>query len=267
VRAMGFVRKPSSGPIAAGRRVLGRQWEWSGDANATVLVAGYSHREAYRHAIARGLASTGAGAAVLASKGAGDADLLRPNGSYWRTACAAPGRVLAVTWKGNQANRDFLFSAEEPLRLHDCGDVGTVVPKSMVSAHWRSSFDGIDAVADARAEHVVLLGTPPPKSDEATRAGVPHSPFFVRALAAAGASADTIQITPAAVRVGLWKILQDDLEQQAARIGVGFVPVPPIAQEADGCLKPEYSGGDISHANAAFAALMLGEIEAEAARR
>jgi hypothetical protein len=158
-----------------------------------------------------------------------------------------------------------LFDFDEPLRLYDCGDVGTVVPASMVSAIWSSTFDGIDAVASTRAEHVVLLGTPPPKSDEEIRAGLPHSPYFVRALATTGASADTIRITPAAVRVGLWKIFQDDLERQAARLGVGWVPVPPIAQTADGCLKPEYSAGDVSHANAEFAALMLGEIEAAVA--
>jgi hypothetical protein len=242
-----------------------QQWGWSGDANASVLVAGHSHREAYRKAIALGLTPAG-GTAVLGSKGVVDADLRQPNDSYWRAACAAPGRVLAVTWKGNQCNRHFLFSSDERFRLHDCGDIGTVVPTSMVSAFWGSSFDGIDAVAPARAERVFLLGTPPPKPDEATRAGLPHSPFFVRAMAAAGASADTIRITPAAVRVGLWKILQDDLEQHAARIGVGFVPVPPIAQTADGLLKPEYSGGDISHANPAFAALMLREIEAAMAQ-
>jgi hypothetical protein len=80
-------------------------------------------------------------------------------------------------------------------------------------------------------------------------------------LAEAGESLETIRITPAAVRVGLWKILQADLEACAARIGAVFVPVPAMAQAPDGCLKPEYALPDATHANGAFGALMLGEIE------
>jgi len=243
------------------------EWEWWGDADASVLVAGHSHRESYRRAIAEGLTSTGAAVAVLVLGGSYDpAAMPNPDDTYWRLACAAQGRVLAVPWQGNQYNTHFLFGFDEPFRLHDRGESGMVVPASMLSAIWRRSFEGIDgAVASARAEHVVLIGTPPPKSDEAVREGLPHSPFFVRALARVGESVDTIRITPAAVRVGLWKILQDDLEQEAARIGAVFVPVPLTAQTADGCLKPEYAWPDVSHANAAFAALMLREIEAAVA--
>jgi hypothetical protein len=173
--------------------------------------------------------------------------------------------VLAVVWNGNQHNYSFLFESDEPIRLHDCGERGRVVPASMVSAFWEPSLGGIEAaVASARAEQVALLGTPPPKSDGGIRAGLPHSPWFVEALAAAGESVQTIRITPAAVRVGLWKILQADLAAVAARIGAVFVPVPDAAQAADGCLKPEYSAGDATHANGAFGALMLGGIEAAA---
>ena len=243
------------------------QWAWVGDANPSVLVAGHSHRNAYSAAIAGGLTSPGVGVAVLVARGPVDRSTPpQPDETYWHAACDTPGRVLAVVWQGNQHNARFLFG-REPFRLHDCGEIGRVVPASLVSAVWEPSLDEIDAaVAPARAEHVVLLGTPPPKTDEAIRAGLPFSPAF-RPLAAAGESADAIRITPAALRVALWKILQDDLEARAARIGAVFVPVPASAQTADGCLKPEYSlERDISHANGAFGAMMLGEIEASLAR-
>lgn len=175
--------------------------------------------------------------------------------------------MLGVVWQGNQHNRYFLFDFEEPIRLHDHGDVGAVVPTSMISALWQPSFGEIDAaVASARADRVVLLGTPPPKADEAVRAGLAREPVLLRAIAAAGESADTIPITPAAVRVGLWNILQDDLEAQASRIGAVFVPVPATAQTAEGCLKPEYSLDDATHANGAFGALMFNEMERSLAR-
>ncbi len=252
-----------------GRRLRTResqdgQWEWEGDASASILVAGHSHRDAFRSAIAGGFTADGPGAAILVARGPVDpAAPPKQDDTYWRAACAAEGRVLAVTWKGNQVNTHFLFESDEPFRLSNSGESGKVVPASMISAAWKGAFDGLDAaVANARAEHVVLIGNPPPKPDEEVRASLPDSPYFVRAMAAAGESPDTIRITPAAVRVGLWKILQDDYAQQAARIGAVFVPVPDTVQTSDGCLKPEYSGRDVTHANGVFGALMLREIEA-----
>ena len=233
------------------------QSEWRGDPHASTLVAGHSHRAAYVAAI--GEQRTAGTAVLLPEAGASlDADA-----AYFRAACSAPVRVLAVVWTGNQHNRHFLFSLDEPFRLHDAGESGTVVPAAMISGLWEPYFAGMERnVRAVQAEHTVLLGTPPPKADEEIRAGLRHEPRLLDALTAAGESADTIAITPAALRVGLWEIMQDDYEAWAARIGAVFVPVPASARTADGCLKPEYSAGDSSHANGAFAALMLGEIEA-----
>jgi len=256
---------PSRKRLAASLSNSKKQWEWSGAADASVFVAGHSHRGAYRAAINEGLAS---GVAVLLPKGPVDPSVPdEPDGPYWRTACRTPGRVLAVVWNGNQHNRHFMFEFDEPLRLHDCGEVGTVVPASMISAFWEPSLTRMDVILrSVSAEHLVLLGTPPPKTDEEIRAGLRFAPVLLQAIAAAGESADTIRITPAALRVGLWKILQGDLEARAARIGAIFVPVPASAQTPDGCLKPEYSVGDSSHANGAFGALMLSEIDAAVAQ-
>jgi hypothetical protein len=243
-------------------QVPGQQWEWLGDAKASVLIAGHSHREAYRSAVAEGRTPAGTRVAVLSPEGPFDPS--KPpelDDTYWRAACSARGRVLVVVWNGNQHNAHFMLEIGAPLRLYDCGEVGQVVPVSTFSAFWEGSFDGIEAVASSRAEHVVVVGTPPPNPDEKIRAALPHSVYFVQALAAAGESLETVPITPAAVRVGLWKILQADLEEWAARIDAVFVPVPDIARTADGCLRSEYAAKDATHANGAFGALMLGEIE------
>jgi hypothetical protein len=245
------------------------QWKWFGDEAPSVLVAGHSHRNAYSSAVAEGLAP---GAAVLIPAGPVDpAAPLQVDGKYWQEACRAPGRVLAVVWNGNQHNWHFLFPFEQPFRLHDCGEHGTVVPASMISAFFEPSLAGMDLrerlrVDSVRAEHTAILGTPPPKAEEEIRTGLQREPLLLEAVAAAGESVDTIPITSVALRVGLWKILQGDLAAWAARLGAVFVPVPASAQTADGCLKPEYSVGDSSHANGAFGALMLGEIESALAQ-
>lgn len=253
---------PSRKQLTARLESSESRWAWAGDANGSIRVAGHSHRGAYSAAVNEGLAL---GVAVLVPRPPVDlAAVPQPDNGYWRVACAAPGRVLAVVWNGNQFNRHFLFDFDEPLRLHDSREPGTVVPAAMISAFWEPSVAGIDVnVKSVQAEHTVLLGTPPPKTEEEIRAGLAREPRLLRAVGANGESADTIRTTPTDVRVGLWKILQGDLEARAARIGATFVPVPASAQTPDGCLKPEYSGGgDASHANGAFGALMLGEVEA-----
>ncbi len=268
-------RMPVRRPLLTRRKSPEQRWVWVGDANPSILVAGHSHRSAYRDAIAAGLTSAGTRVAVLGPEGPVDPSAPPPaeDRTYWSAACDAPGQVLAVVWTGNQHNKHFLFEFDEPLRLHDSAEPGRVVPASMISALWESELAGIEIrVPSARAEHFVFVGTPPPKAEEDIRAGLRGEPRLLRAVAAAGESVDTIRITPASVRVGLWKILQNDLEERAARVGATFVPVPDTAKTADGCLRPEYSAGDSSHANAAFGALMLREIEAavvqeEAARR
>lgn len=238
------------------------RWEWAGDPDATVLIAGHSHRAAFTMAVDEGLSP---GVAVLGPGPEVDPSTVpqRMDPTYWRFACDTEGRVLAVVWNGNQHTYHFLFDSGEPFRLHDSGQLGTVVPASMISAFWEQSLLGLEEFqGSVRAEHFVLLGTPPPKSEEDIRAGLMHSPVLLRVIAAAGESAETIRITPTPVRVRLWAILQRDLEAWAARLGAIFVPVPSSARAVDGCLKSEYSGQDASHANGAFGALMVGEIEA-----
>lgn len=234
-------------------------WVWLGDPNRSVLIAGHSHRGAYAAAINQGLAT---GAAVLVPAPFDSAAPPQPDRTYWRVACSAPGRVLAVVWNGNQHNRHFLFTVDERFRRHDGGEFGTVVSASTISAFWEPSLAGMDlSVTSVQAEHTVVLGTPPPKAEEEIRASLQREPVFLEAIGAAGGHPDTIPITPVELRVAIWQVLQGDLEARAARVGAVFVPVPASAQTADGCLRPEYSGSDASHANGAFGALMLGEIE------
>ena len=264
---MRFLPKLPARSLAKEPRASKQQWEWSGDGNASIRVAGHSHNSAYVMAIGKGLV---AGVAVLRPGSQFDPSA-RPvvDAAYWRIACGAQSRVLAVAWNGNQQNLHFLFDFEEPLRLHNCGEQGTVVPASMISAFWEKTLVELEQFkGSVHAEQFVLLGTPPPKSEEAVRAALTRGrePRLFEAAAAAGESVETIRITPTAVRVGLWTILQGDLEAWAARIGAIFVPVPASAHNADGCLKPEYSYPDVSHANGEFGALMLGEIEAALAR-
>jgi hypothetical protein len=243
------------------------QWEWFGDAEAPVRIAGHSHCNAYMSAIADGRVPEAGLAVLLPRKSPDRTAIPLPDDEYWQIACGVESRVLAFAWQGNQHNALSLFDLAEPLRLHDCGEVGTVVPAAMVSAYYEPTLEQLDdLVPSTRAERVVLLGTPPPKSDEAVRTGLRHEPLLLRRAAMADWSADTMRVTPAAVRVGLWKILQADLEARAARLGALFVPVPASAQSDDGCLKPAYSGHDATHANGAFGALMLGEMEAALAR-
>lgn len=235
-------------------------WEWWGESDADVLIAGHSHRNAYRSALIDGLIKPDLRVRLLERRRGSELPPA-PDGYYWRSASGAQGKALLLVWSGNQHNQHFLFESSVPLRPFNApaGD-GPIVPSSMISALWAETLEGLSSVVESsKAEEVLLLGTPPPKPDAAIRSGLAREPNFVREIEAAGATVDGIPLTPGPTRVALWSILQADLEKAGKRAGARFVSVPADLRTSQGYLKPEFSASDASHANAAFAVAMLDE--------
>jgi hypothetical protein len=245
-------------------RTPSEEWEWWGDAETPDLfIAGHSHRRAFRTAILQGLIGPSAGVALLERPREAEQSHLwiAPDRQYWKQACAAAGSALVLVWKGNQHNHRFLLdTGTDPLPEGD-------VSAPSISALWAGTLRDIEVVVPrSKAERVILLGTPPPKSEEETRRLLSKAPRFAEEMAAAGTTAEDVPMTPGPTRVALWRILQDDVERAAGRAGADFVGVPATVQTPEGYLKPEFSAEDISHANAEYAVVMLEEIRSHLAR-
>jgi hypothetical protein len=108
---------------------------------------------------------------------------------------------------------------------------------------------------------VTLVGTPPPKKDnEALRKLLEKEPYFCDWAAQLGQSIDEIKITEPHVRLKLWFLLQDMIAEIGRRHGARFIPVPSELQDEDGFLLEQYWHPDVTHANAAYGAIVLRKV-------
>jgi hypothetical protein len=193
--------------------------------------------------------------------------------AQWKTvATLCKSKDVVLSWKGNQYNQSFLFRQtplfdfvarewDAPLRPD-----AVLVPRSVVQAFFAKSFGRLPGVIsglrEAGANRIILLGTPGPKAgDEAMLKVIQKSPRFRTMAEAAGVDlASTDCLTPLAIRIKLWSLLQDMLEAEATRLDCHFLPVPSDALDKDGSLLEAYWAGDVTHANASYGRLVRQQI-------
>jgi hypothetical protein len=140
-----------------------------------------------------------------------------------------------------------------------------LVPEALVREHFRPSLEPLAGllttlrkISDRRA---VVIGTPPPRAEgDELRKRLASEIYFPEKAKALGTSIDAIPITPLSVRVKLWEVVQDLLQELARANDAVFIPVPAAALDVRRSLVPEYWDGDLTHANIAYGELMLSEI-------
>ena len=71
-----------------------------------------------------------------------------------------------------------------------------------------------------------------------------------------------VELSPRLLRLKLWMVLQEMLEDAARAHSVPFVPVPASVQTGDGFLAEEYWAWDATHANEAYGRVMLDHLAA-----
>jgi len=234
-----------------------------------IVLAGHSHRKAL--GVARGDRTQ---APALLPLEPADARFLGLSGGpkhavYWDSLCAlAPGRRIALAWEGNRYNDAFLLQGEpafdlmvaELPHLPLLGD-RLLVPERAVRARFAETAAGLAAFLERLATHapdrIVLVGAPPPKADAARLADLIGIGAYGEKLAVAhGLDPHALTFTPATVRLKLWQVEQNVLRAVADRFRYPFVPAPGACADAIGCLHPDYWAHDVTHANAAYGALM-----------
>ncbi len=243
------------------------RWRLYGADDPNVIAGGQSHVVSLMTALDEDLYPAGLRAAVAyaADFAAGPSD----DDDYWDfLAHAGAGRTVAVVWDGNQHNTAFLLSPEPPFRVYTStvcepgGEQGVWIPQEMVRDFWSASFDRLGDVLAllSRVAQVLVLGTPPPKSDQIVRATLASDPYWAVVARELGLELDNVSVTPAAVRVALWRVLQDLTRDQAGKAGATFIPVPASAMSSDDLLLDCYGNPDVTHANSAYGELMWREI-------
>ena len=65
------------------------------------------------------------------------------------------------------------------------------------------------------------------------------------------------------VRYKVWRIYSSVFRREVAKAGVDYLKCPAEGSDPDGFLKPEYFGGDATHASATYGRLVLDQIQRE----
>jgi hypothetical protein len=246
-----------------------------------LVIAGQSHM----HALARALVT-----APLAGEVVDPAAIARTHGiaglmggqhtSEFRNLLLhlAQDRDLALSWRGNQHNGDFLIMPGTVLEVLPRGypdrsvlPGAQLVAESAIRAHLQPSMDEMTAllrdIAHPGRRHFVL-GSPPPLGDQAlVRLRLSREPAFVQRAQALGIDVQVIGLAPASVRRKLWFVVQRQMAETAAANGAVFVPHPAASEDEQGFLRTDMSGGDITHANERYGRLMLGQLATVLAQR
>ncbi len=238
-----------------------------GDDDPELVVGGHSHTACLIIAMNEGRFDAAAHDCAVAFT----SDWQPPStDAYWDYLVGqGAGRTVAILWSGNEHNGKFLLQAKPPFRVFDpesdveLGDEhGAWIPRTELRDLWSSSFDGLRAVLARLTPlaKVLLMCTPPPKSDELCRKALATEPFFLAQAAELGYDAADLRITPEETRVSLWRVLRDLLHEVAETGGATFVPLPPGTYDDRGLLLPEFDGGDVTHANGAYGALVWAQL-------
>src|SRR4029078_4023590 len=110
----------------------------------------------------------------------------------------------------------------------------------------------IRAAAASAPCPVVHLAAPPIKADEAW--------IYANSNKYRGNIVRDVGLTPAPVRAKLWRLEMDAIRTVVAKWGIGFVPVPLDSLDADGFLRRDFYGQDVTHANSDYGRLVLRDL-------
>jgi hypothetical protein len=140
----------------------------------------------------------------------------------------------------------------------------SIVPYAMVKHLWSASMDALREVIATfpRPERIVVIGTPPPKSELALRTGWAYEHVLRELISARGFTVETAPVGNPHTRVAAWDALQEGLQEAAEASGARFLAIPEGVQDADGLLLPEYCAPDATHANAAYGLRVLQTLHA-----
>jgi hypothetical protein len=183
-----------------------------------------------------------------------------------KVAALSPQDIVISTIGGNQhqvvsliqhpISFDIMLKgdAPEPVAENDY-----VIPYAQIREYFENGLRGKDgrrlqALKNSGTCRVFHLVPPPPKEDEAHILKKQETAFVEAGLKEKG-------ISPAALRLKIWRLQVQVLQQLTAEWDVGLLTNPDGTRCSKGFLHPDYYAQDATHANAAYGELVFKQIE------
>lgn len=195
--------------------------------------------------------------------------------AYWERLQAFASRedefAIGLSYRGNEHLARFLLQREMPIDFFSSefpdlpiDPEAQLIPEMMAEALFSPFYEPLaETVRNLRStgRRVVLIGTPPPKGDDAfLRQMIANEEHFVRICEMQSIPVDEVEFTRLSTRVKLWGVIQAIIRQGALAGGGSFLPAPRLAIEEDGSLRREYWNTDCTHANCAYGRLVLQDL-------
>lgn len=237
-------------------------WRVYGSSDPKILIAGHSHTFAMFMAVNQESVSNIDFAVVTH---ADFRNQLQLDKSYWNFVTEiSKKKKLALSWNGNQHNLLFLLDAEWNFNAIglSLGKNYPFVTVQRIKALFNNTFDELEQVLvnfDSSTE-ICLLGTPPPKPLTFLKKYLDKDDFFMQQAKSFGLNQKKLKISSDQIRLYMWKVNQELIENMAKRFGLGFIPSPNEAIQENGLLDEKFSSDDLTHANPEYGRLMLNKI-------
>jgi len=222
-----------------------------------ILLLGNSHSEAVRAAVGQNDSVDIHWLKVKDNARFGD---LGMEAAETRVQALAPGDCLVLMQLGALHNIFGLLNHEQPFALIDAldcaGAPAQLIPRQAMRAHLAHNITKnrvLSRFARQTSCQVLHCMTPPPKEVLPPPAKSSKA-YRGQLIAEAGFS-------PPPRRLSLWQLEQEVIAEYCTSIGVTLLPPPDGTQTTEGYLHPDFYAADTTHANAAYGAKVLEQIQ------
>lgn len=237
-----------------------------------ILVFGHSHTDALEKARKQRASSGNSHISVLRlSKAKNGTEIgdVSPDAAAAMVAESSPHDLIASTVGGNLHQVFGLVQHPVAFDFIEPGSPSSpdsqpcvLIPYQTIWAVFERRLrpkDGLQiaTLREAAARPIYHLLPPPPKESAAHILQRHESEFAKADIATNG-------VTPAPIRLKLWRLQCAVLQSLCTEWGVRLLPPPDGTQTPEGFLKPEYYKNDATHANPAYGELVLRQLEAVA---
>lgn len=179
---------------------------------------------------------------------------------YWNAlAKASDDYTVVLLWGGNEHNSYHLLQRERfDFFMSDDDEIdrsATIVPLSMIKSSFALTLAHMRDFLQHRiksASNAFVVGTPPPLEDDSMVLERIKQQWDLTHIAD-----DEVVVTRAALRLKLWRVLNQIRDEYAMSAGARVLPVPPGAQDERGFLDSKYWAPSATHANEAYGQLVL----------
>ena len=244
------------------------KWALYGDVNAQILVCGHSHAASILEATSLPEMQAGIEPKIAVCYSTDWSAGPPGDKEYWDFVVElSRGKHVVIIWNGNQHNANFMFQTEPKFTMlgvteKSYGREPVPIPRAMIKDFFKPTFEELKEIIPtlANAASITLMNGPSPKPLSHIQNCILQERYFTDIAKSLGVDVSDLVITSDSLRLELWNVLAELLNNYANTLGTGFLSTPEISRDAFGMLSSEYWAPDVTHANSKYGVLLVEEL-------